>query len=297
MLKRISITALLMCVCAPLFGEFRFSLKATGGWGYIAAGDINKTALSFREKYKAYPEYSQASFIGIHSAPLLSFEACFSVSKRTFIGLGISYYPGSFTDSLYYWQVPAEVTRWYSLNLRVFPITASAYTAFPVRPWLDMVLTAGAGYYLTTFEHAESVDFRAWPDLISVRDKFKTQRGAFGIHGGLVFEVKITPGWRFLVQAVGRLAELRDVTGEWSSLTKSFPGTTTTSGSDHSFYYVEEEIGGKVYSRLHYGKSAPSAAALARKATIDLSGFALIAGFRFTFGKKDPNDGSLIFDY
>jgi hypothetical protein len=296
MRKRLSITALLVFTCVPVFAQSRFSLKATGGWGYIAAGDINKASRSYNEKYRTFPNYYSALYAGIHSAPLLGFEACFSVAKRTFIGLGASFYPGSFDDRLSYEQGPMNVTRWYTLHLTVFPITLSAYTALPVRPWLDMVLTAGAGYYLTTFDHAESADFSAWPaGLSSSRNEFKARRGAFGIHGGLGFEIKITPGWRFLVQAVGRLAELKDVTGEWSSLAKSPEGTSLAGGSDHVFYYVEEEIEGKVYSRLHYGKTAPSAVTLARKATIDLSGFALVGGFRFTFGKKDPDDGSLVF--
>jgi len=296
MRKRFSITALLVFTCVPVFAQSRFSLKATGGWGYIAAGDINKASRSYNEKYRTFAEYYSAHYAGIHSAPLLGFEACFSVAKRTFIGFGAAIYPGSFEGCLAYWQGSTNVTRWYTLRLTVFPITVSAYTALPVRPWLDMVLTAGAGYYLTTFKHAEYADFNAgWTALTSSRDEFKARRGAFGIHGGLGFEVKITPGWRFLVQAVGRLAELKDVTGEWSSLAKSPDGTSSTGGSDRVFYYVEEEIDGKVYSRLHYDKTAPSAVTLARKATIDLSGFALIGGFRFTFGKKDPDDGSLVF--
>jgi hypothetical protein len=296
MRKRLLITALLVFTCVPVFAQSRFSLKATGGWGYIAAGDINKASRSYNEKYRTFPNYYSAPYAGIHSAPLLGFEACFSVSKRTFIGLGVAFSPGSFDDRLSYEEGPANVTRWYTLSLRVFPITASAYTALPVRPWLDMVLTAGAGYYLTTFEYAESADFNEWPaGLSSSRNEFKARRGAFGIHGGLGFEIKITPGWRFLVQAVGRTAELKDVTGQWSSLAKSPDETSSTGGPEHVFYYVEEKIDGKVYSRLHFDKTAPSAVMSARKATIDLSGFALVGGFRFTFGKKDPDDGSLVF--
>jgi len=310
-MKRIFIIfALLIGACTPVFAEVRFSLKATAGYGYIAAGDFNKTALSYREKYGAFPEYTPAPFTGFHSAPLLGFEACFAVSKRTFIGLGISYYPGSFGDSLSYDDDKTDVARWYTISLKVIPVTVSLNTAFPVRPWLDMVLTAGAGYYLTIFEHTDCADFflgytnfvTANPStnplgLTNSYDRFKSKRGAFGVHGGLGLEVKITPGWRFLVQTLGRWAEIKDIAGVWSSRLQSSHETVLLNETDNTAYYIVEEFEGKPYSRLYYGKTAPAEARQARKATINLSGFVLQAGFRFTFGKTDPNDGSLIFTY
>jgi hypothetical protein len=296
MRKSFAIAALLVFSGLPVLAQSRFSLKGTGAWGYISAGDLNKANRSNNEKADAFFGDSTSPYPAVHSAALVGLEACFALSKRLSIGLGGAYYPGSFDTGFFYRQGPIYVGRQYNIDLKIVPVTLNGYLSIPVRRWLDMVAAVGIGYYPTTFELVDHAEFDAGPAGRSiVRYEFRSRTGAFGVQGGLGFEVKITPGWRFLVQGIGRAAELKEVRGDWTSLTTSPAGSISEGGSDHVLFFVDEEIEGKTYSRLHFDRTAPSGLKLSRKGTIDLSGFAIVGGFRFTFGKKDPADGSLIF--
>ena len=270
---------LLALLCfSPLAAQF--SLKATGGFLYASADDFAKARQSYIDILPQYGAPYTSNFGSVHAGYNFELEGLYKLTKTLSLGLGVGYAKIPYTASI---SIPSwTFNQTNSAGVSVVPIILNIHNAFPVSSRIELVLTAGAGLYLTTFNFEVLFDYGAGS---SYNYTFKSTKAALGFHGGAGIEVKLNDGLSLVAEVIGRYAKASDFKGDWTTADRSGGTTTTNSGSDDYFYYYEYKVNGVTYSDLFFDKTGPTGVSLSRKGAVDLTGFSACAGIKYSFGK------------
>jgi hypothetical protein len=168
----------------------QFSLKLTGGLGYMSGGDINTYTESLNNLFKDGAEYLGDSITG--EIEKLNFSSDWEVELRTEIGhrfeigLGAGYIHAKDKSHLDYIEETAYGTKItpISFNPRItaIPLKLGVYYKFPFIFDTKFFLNLGADYYFVQ----GSLYTRLEGSITDVYSK-----GA-GFHGGIGIEYKLT---------------------------------------------------------------------------------------------------------
>lgn len=294
-MKRESIIVLAAILCVFLIGSpglaqdltKKFTLKVSGGYGFISGGDLTTVADGLNEQLTDIARLAGASTSGqIENAKWGSeFEGefVFSFTERWGIGLGVGYIRKAI-DSGAELQVGtfARVSFEWKPVYKVVPVTLNGYYNFPIASRMKAYVKGGVGYYFAMWDYQirqenELVGITVWEE-----NEGTAKDSGFGFQGGLGLEVGFSENVSLFVDATGRSVNLKN--WEVENVFNSALGSERETGA---FWYVEEfeEDTGKYYPNLELSDEEPSDPNYrnVRRAEVSLSGIVFKVGVKFSF--------------
>jgi len=261
-----------------------FGLKLSGGIGYLSVGDLNAS-------FQGWNDYFEEAWFGIEGGvegeyQLLHWGYDFSGEFIVYPipELGIALGAG-------YLQVSKESTVEVSMffgseditvnpKISAIPITLGVYFTPPLGSGVNLILSAGAGYYIGQMSWEREVS----GFLSDFTDTWKTTKGTLGFQGSLGFEFAFSPKVAFVIEGCGRYAKLKDLSGDFKRAGTDILGPFEW-GGEYTMWYYEYSENAEYYPRVYFYEEEPDNLNYrnVRKAEIDLSGFSIKAGFRFRF--------------
>ncbi|NIM89958.1 MAG: SH3 domain-containing protein [Candidatus Aminicenantes bacterium] len=261
-----------------------FGLKLSGGMGYLSVGDLNAS-------FQGWNDYFEEAWFGVEGGAegeyqLLHWGYDFSgeIIVYPIPELGIALGAG-------YMQVSKEsnvkVSTFFGTEeisatprISAIPITLGVYFTPPLGSGVNLILSAGAGYYIGQMSWEREVS-----DIFGeFTDTWKTNKGTLGFQGSLGFEFAFSPKIAFVIEGCGRYAKLKDLSGDFKRAGTGILGPFEW-GGEYTMWYYEYSDNAESYPRVYFFEEEPDNPNYRniRKAEIDLSGFSVKAGFRFRF--------------
>ena len=313
-----------------------FNLKLSGGAGRLDGGDLNRSITGWKSYYQDRASPSFSSSYGLKELRFiqdLQAELTLRLSPRWSVGLSVGYIPGITSGDVStllseeeMYTLPSgetgtaslteDSTRGLRYELKAVPVLATIYRSFPLRDNLELTLGAGGGLYFGRYTHREesscsissidNIDTAAGPvqyfELYELAGEYteKASAVAFGAHGLIGFEYRMSPSLALIFEVVGRWAGLDGWKGqktdayEWSQTweygTRFFEEGEFEESADGKLWRVDArgaEASG-TYPRLLFGDEAPASSSYSnvRPARINFGGVSARIGFRFRFGEK-----------
>ncbi len=261
------LAALAVALPASAEESSRFSLRLSGGGAYSMGGDINAGQEGYMQYWGTLASVIgydvQGEFKNARLGPSFAADIVFQLTRWLGIGLGAEYVSAS-RLSLYTLTAPG-----FSYDMTSTP----RFSAIPIKLGLFLtayestgfrcVFHAGVGYYLgkAGSEWMLSGSGGAQSETTDL-----TANG-LGFHGGMAFEIRLSPSLGLLLELAGRFARF---TGWKGSTIFAYPeGADTVEGKA---YYFEVDSGYYLYPVVFVSDQTPDGVTGLRDARVDFSG-------------------------
>lgn len=275
-----------VCLVSPRPAEAQavFTIKATGGFAYLAGGDWAsglEGQLDLMTAFGAAMGYAaQGEFKPVHSAWEAGGDIIFSMSPVLSVSAGIGYIEsaGSQTDIILSQAGWDSVTLSQTPRVTAIPIRAGLVFSIPLGGRMNLMVQAGGAYYLakirSVYRQAEGASWN--------QSEVEAKGEGFGFQGGLGLEVVLTSNISLVLEGTGRYARLKPFTG---TETSSGSGGWTDSEEGTLYYFQAALFPLGTYPLLTISNTAPSGSGISdvREAEVDLSGVTAQAGFLIKF--------------
>jgi len=260
-----------------------FSLKINGGLKYNLFRDINRGTdgyLSYWADLAIHNPLTEALVVenreSFHIGTTYSCDLIMKINSEYSIGLGLGYLrANNQREILIQYPLRDGVDSYASVKTRVkaLPIRFSVFRDYHFSQVFGAYVVAGLEFYLTNYE---SWMFPAGPGD-SHHQKAKSV--GLGLLYGLGLEIKVVPGFMFVLEAHGDYARISKLKGKRESGGSSLPY------EEKGILYFSEitrEIQPgvpRIYGELMIHEAKPSGDSV-RRGTVDFSGVALLAGIK-----------------
>jgi len=271
----------------------RFSIKFSGGSGYISVGDINTHLESYDNYLSERTNYEGGKTKTLHYGSDLEGELRLDISSKFAISIGIGYIYGK-SKSYFEYEGPFPFnTSWeskqsYFLKPRVkaTPLKLKIYYSLPVTVRSNFFLNVGLGYYFSKASlykcHWSSAYGGYWV-IYTKEEKYDISSNGFGFHGGIGFEYSIANNLALVIEVQGRYARLSNLKGNrYFSI-----GTGSHYDEEEGILYIGEkdmtdEGYGENYPDLIISSSKPIVDGFRnmKEVSLDLSGVTFRVGIR-----------------
>ncbi len=271
----------MVCFLAQAAGaQVKAGLRFYGGLNYLGGADLNNGGQAWFDYYKLSATSggysSQGTFSPAHLGLNFGGEIMILFTPQIGLGLGADYLSATRTSKIEFTKI-FNPTMEFSINPKAtaIPLKLTFYYILPATPWMNVVLQAGAGYYLAkAYYHQRIHDPTSYEDI-----EIDTNANGLGFHGGLGFEFPFTSQLGFLVEFLGRYASLSGFEG---NIAVSSTGSSTTDNG--KLYFIKILSPPYFYSLLLVTPTKPTGTGItAEEAKVDFSGFSLRAGFFIRF--------------
>jgi hypothetical protein len=271
----------MICFLAQAAGaQVKAGLRFYGGLNYLGGGDLNKGGQAWYDFEKLMATSSgyssQGTFSPAHLGLNFGGEIMILFTPQFGLGLGADYLSATQTSKIEYNKI-FNPTVEHSINPKAtaIPIKLTFYYFLPAAPWMNVVLQAGAGYYLAkAYFHQHLQNPTDFEDI-----ELDTSHNGLGFHGGLGFEFPFSSHLGFLVEFLGRYASFSGFEG---NIIVSTTGSSDTYNG--KLYFIKIYSPPVSYSLLIVETTKPTGPGVtAEEAKVDFSGFSLRAGFFIRF--------------
>lgn len=253
-------------------GKSRLSFKISGGGSYFIIGDLNSHSRGITNRVID----TLGALINGDNQPIhLGFNVEFSIQFNFLPRFGISAGAGFVhakkmnQSSLQIQSYSMDVTH--SPRIKAIPVNLSLF-AYPFK---HIYINAGVDYYFAqcSYRHRFQIEDQ-W-----LNNQGNARGQGIGLHGKIGYEIPISKHFVFIIEAVGRLAKIKNLTGT-RELSSSGGTTTTIKGA---LYAYEETRNGATYTLVTISDEAPAGVKNVRKAMLNLCGSSLSAGLKIRF--------------
>ena len=264
--------------------DWKWSLKLSGGWAYLAGGDLNQGLQGLNDFSK--DEYLNVSgyYKKLHEGFDFQGELILNLTPRLGIALGSGYFQASKKSSVNYdfWIISAKDTI--HPKVSVIPITLGVYYNLPLFRLFSLNLNAGLGYYWGELKWEDQYVFEAQGFSDRGTERWNASKGTIGFQGGLGIDFHLTSHLALALEGFGRYAELKGLSGDWTLEGKDSSGSYSERGK-RTLWYFELSSETRKYPMVGLYEERPESSSFlnVREAAINLSGFSVRAGIKFTF--------------
>ena len=268
-------------------GSSKLSIRLYGGYGHIAAGDVNDGADYYFEILEIYSAQGFGTVTGgykpLHGGYDFGADLIYQITPRIGLGLGAGFMRNS-SHSLGNWTyVDDDVDITVDSTLSAIPIRLGVFFTVPVGGRLNLTADVGAAYYLgLKLDATQRLDFAdaSWMEM-SVGS---TEAGSsnIGFHGSLGFEYKLSQMMGLFVEAAGRYAKLSNFDAVTGIQNSSGGGGDTTDGKLYIATQTDPDFPVSGFT-IEETPPVDDEFTTYREPKVDLSGFSLRAGIRIRF--------------
>jgi len=273
------------------------SLKLSAGYGYAAIGDINRHIKAFDE-YMAdsLSFYDGGRMRGIgHIIPDFEAELSIRISSRFDLALGTGYISGSRKDDFQtagrfpiFFQFDADDVLYefdIEPKVRAIPLKLGLYYSRALTPRIDLLLNGGLGLHFSKVNLVKRNDIHylnanTIPEMPYVVSQYDVRGTGLGFQGGVGLEYRLTRGVFLVLDVQGRYARVSKLSGTRTYGFFNYHNAEPQGGTEEGTLYV----GTRDMTAEGYGDDCPdlavSSSPTMKRASLDLSGVSLRAGFR-----------------
>jgi len=286
-MKKIALLGfILLAAFSAGYGQ-KVTLRLGGGWDYAMGGDLAK-GLQGQSDYLAATYAAAGSYKVPHNGWIADGEIIIHLSPRLGLGVGAGYLRHDQAGQVTYTVSSIATVEKITSDVRVVPITLNLHYLVPISSRLRIDISAGAGYYLTTWNWTYRLDLSLSGYSGYEEYAFNSTKGSFGFQGGLNLEYSLAENFAFVLGVTGRYTSIDKFLGNWTDKGGGDFWEFDDAGSDHFAWYYDWLVGGRTFGQLAFQPSQPagSTTSNARYAKVDLTGFAVTAGFKIGFGRR-----------
>jgi hypothetical protein len=266
-----------------------FSLRLSGGVSYFSVGELNSVMEGLSDYFYTADSNVSGRYESMHLGMNFSLEAVYLISDRLGIGLGGGFFRVSKEDKLHYEYANNTIRNdiTYTRTIGVVPLTLNIHYLCPLGSKLNLSLSGGVGYYLTSFDFKGSnVEMRPTVTNHGTETADYKTKGTIGFQGSLGLDMPLTKNLGIFVAARGRYATVSGLRGELSAdwVEDNLPGSYKE--SDIRFWVEDYHYNGNIYPDFVTRKDEPASGDIINnihELKIDLSGFSLGVGLRINF--------------
>lgn len=282
------ITACLIPGICP--ADSKWSLRISGGWAYLQAGDVNAGTKAFLDWGRSQFEFASGEYRELHGGYEIGGDLIFGLGRNFGIGIGAGFLRGSEKSQVSCAQSDygPEAIFTTESTLSATPVRIFVCLTRPLNGKIDITANVGISYFAGVRYNAPwqetyiSVVSEYGADITTAAHRPRTP---LGLSGGFGLEYHLTTRIAVLLEAQGRWAKLGGLEG--TSVADYFEpgGPLIRLFSEEGGLYYEAFPALSGSPRVILIQSAPPAGpgGQPRKAVVDFSGFSLQAGIRFYF--------------
>jgi len=261
------------------FQGIGLSVKLTGGLNYFSGGDIDKGTRGLCDLNADY-----ISSIGytvrrkeikhFHRGYDITADIIFNLKPQVGIGLGVGYIHANERNFIIFSGGLGDIHRLDMVpTISAVPIRLGLFFTLPIHRLVNVSFNGGTALYLTKYCYVMSTPLGNMESLY-----YKASAKGLGFHGGIGFEVNLSPRAAFVIEGQGRYAKITNFKGTAKS-SKYILYDYIGSEEKGVLYYLE----GQKYPSLAILEEEPYGYKTVRKATFDFSGFIFRAGIKIKF--------------
>lgn len=264
--------------------DWKWKLKLSGGWDCLAGGDLNQGLQGLNDYSQDEYQNVSGQYKKLHAGFDIGGELILNPTPRLGIALGSGYFQVSKKSSVNYnfWIISAKDTLYTKIS--VIPITLGVYYNFPFSRILALNLSAGLGYYWGKLKWEDQYAFEGQGFSDRGTEKWNASKSTIGFQGGLGIDFYLTSHLSLVLEGFGRYAKLKGLSGDRTLEGKDSSGSYSERGKRTCWYFeLSSETGKYPMVGLYEEKPDSSYFLNVHEAAINLSGFSVRAGIKFTF--------------
>jgi len=256
----------------------KFSIKLTGGLGYITNVDNNKIMDSLNEWYLDVGEMLgmpvSGEFDKINFGYDFETELIIKITPKWGINLGGGYFQGEKKSII---NIGGGVgINSLKYKITVIPVKLGGYYFLPITSKINFFLNGGINYYFAQL----LLDFKQEisPENYWVKEISDFNSNGFGFFSGIGVEYNISKQIAIVIEGYGRSAEIKPFKG----LMKRYNNEGYKEEIEGTLYIYESEIYGKWRLNFWAFQEKPNNPAFRniREAVLNLNGFSLRIGIK-----------------
>ena len=262
------------------FKGIGLSVRLSGGLNFFFGRDIEKGTRGLYDSSAdvlSSEGYSLDSRIkSFHRAVDVAGDIIFNLTPQIGIGLGSGFIRGVETSVLTISREGLDGLPQLqgSPVINVVPIRLGLFFTLPIHRLFAISLNCGAALYRVKYSYSLA---SSWLEMKSLYHNARAT--GLGFHGGIGFEINLTPRAVFFIEGRGRYARISNLKGKSVEREWVVYDYVDTISEEGTLYYLEDEK----YPYLALLEEEPSGYKVMRKAVFDFSGFSLRVGVGFKF--------------
>jgi opacity protein-like surface antigen len=263
------------------------SFKISGKYGTISLGHLNSflsdTELYYDTLLDPHGFTKVNEMKSFKNSEEINIEFLVQLSKHFGLGLEVGYFQKSQSSDII-WE--SSEYGMFSLGTKptmsCIPVILNSYLFLPLGPAARAYIKGGAGAYLFKSEFNFDEDSQIEGEEFFSTSEFVNDGNGFGLNGGIGFEFNFSSSMVFFIEGTGLFANFNS--GEGHLIRMDPQGIGYKTGKAWYFEYYDENIS-RDLSGITYG-DRPEGDEIknVNRLKIDLSGFSIRVGIRFSIG-------------
>jgi hypothetical protein len=286
-MKRFLQVALLLLATPILARPQDVSFKLLGGLTGVQGDDYNTCIASTWQLLHDTATAVTGNYQPFKNALNLQAEIITHWGKHIAVGLGGGYFQISHNDLVASQTATADgstaTNTTIQPNLSVIPFFLNVYYKFEIAPRIGLHIFAGPAFQIAQFSYTRQTTSTS--NSLNEVETFKAASPSLGYQGGVSLTVRISRGLAFAVDGIYRHGTATNFSGNWLLSSTSTSEPVNSSSSTYSFWTYDYKKGTTYHLFGFSDTPGPSGDGISgvRKASLDLSGFTLVAGVKLDF--------------
>ncbi len=271
----------------PPLDAAHVSFKVVGGGGLVSGGDYNVGVKGWNEWFRDFHDRVSGGLEpldrSLEGEAAVAYELNSIFSAGLAVGLRGMTAEGEASGVTRLLDLTFETRERLLARIQAVPLTVFCSARIPLGERVRLAVEAGIenAWNRLTFESvSESEGF------LPSREKYSlsARTQSLGLRAAAGVEIALFRGLAFVAEICGRSVKPGSFTGSYERSGDILGLAFGESGDGHSLWFYQQQIGGKTYTLLAFGPSAPATAAAgsSRQATLGLSGVSLRLGVRYS---------------
>ena len=278
--------ALLLVAGIPAFCQQQVAFKLLGGLTWMQGDDYNTGVLGAYRLAKDTADSLTGGYGQLSKGWSFQAEIVNYWGPHFGVGVGGGYYrmtgtsgvtgTASVPDPTY------QFTSVYTPKISVIPFFVNLHYRFQVTERIGADVFAGPVFQVAQYGFRREATSSL--NSLSELETFNASDTALGLQGGLTCSFRIVRGITLIAEGFYRSGKVSNIKGNWFLNSTTSSGTVTTSSSAYYLWAYDFTSGGTVYPQIGYfDPNGPTGQGVSnpRKASINLSGPAVLIGFKF----------------
>lgn len=286
------LTAAALIAAGPAYAQEKVGFKLLGGVAAVNGEDYNGGVLGAYRYALDNSAGLTGSYKTLTSGANFQGEIVNYWGPNFGVGVGGGYYRMANSSGIAGTAVPAgpvsimaasyDYTSNYAPKFSVLPFFINVHYKFQLTG--SAALEAFAGPVFQILQFGFTREATSTLDSLSETETFNASDTTFGIQGGLSAAWRIGKGISIVADGFYRSGTVSNIKGNWFLTRTTTAGTETKSSNAYYYWYYEVSQGG-LYSRTGFfdaGGPTDDNVSNARKANINLAGFVVLVGLKFS---------------
>ena len=284
--KSMILAAAALVAAGPALAQEKVVFKLMGGIASVNGEDYNGGVLGTYRLALDNSAGLTGNYKTLSSGANFQAEIVNYWGARFGVGIGGGYYRLSSTSGIS-GSAPLpdpvyDFTSTYAPKFSVLPFFVNVHYKFQVAGGAALEAFAGPVFQILQFGFRR--DATSTQDPLAETETFNASDTALGIQAGISASWRLSNWLSVIADGFYRSGKFADIKGNWFLSQTTSAGTATTSSSAYYYWYYELTQGSRYSQTGFFDSGGPTGDNIsnARKGRMDMSGFVILAGLKFS---------------